>query len=406
MTKDSADKTISCSLILFAFSLLFSVTAVQGAMLLALLAWALSRGSSVLADLKKEIPAQPLFKPWMFFLGACLLAAIAAYYPAQGLSGFKSDFNRYLCFATLILLVRKKHLPALDTAFTSAAALAALIGVFQSGTSLLTGEAQIQRAGAFMNPIRYAMLMEIALTLSLARLVFCDALSRRAKLFYGFTAIVCTAAIALSQTRGAYLGAAATIIALIYFSDARRLRAAALATALLASGAAITLLTPGMKERLAAMIDRTPAEYAADSHSTAINIRLDLWELGIEMIRANPLTGVGPDNIRKVFKTYHPEPIAHAEVWGNLHNLYLHQAAERGLIGLAALLTLFISMFRLALKNLRVRPGPHTLWAAAALPAYFVMNLTESSFQQVHTSYAIILALAFSAAAARAEDQG
>lgn len=406
MRKLPYDKLIFYSLALFAFSLLFSVTAIQGAMLLALLLWAIPRGSGAFTEFGRELPSQPLFKPWMFFLGACLLAALSAYYPLKAMAGFKSDFNRYLCFAILMLLVRKRHLPGLDTAFTAAAALAAVIGIYQSGTSILAGDAETRRATGFMNAIRYAELLGIALTLAAARLVFHDDLSRKKTAFYGLTLLACVAALILSQTRGAYLGAGAAIAALLFFARGSRIRVLGMAAALLVIGTATTIFTPGAKARLAAVIDRDPSEMSATSPSTAINIRLKLWGLSLDIIEAHPVVGVGPDNIKRVFKKFHPAPIAYEEVWGSMHNLYLHQAAERGLIGLAALLTLFGSMLVFAVKNLKASFGPYTLWAAAVLPAYFVMNLTENSFQHVHTSYAIIMALAFSAAAARSGDQG
>jgi len=103
--------------------------------------------------------------------------------------------------------------------------------------------------------------------------------------------------------------------------------------------------------------------------------------------------------VKKVFKRFHPEPVGYLDTWGSLHSIYIHQAAERGLLGLGALLLLFAALFLFALRRYRTGPGPYTLWALCALPAYFVMNLTEISFQHVHTSFAIFLALAFAAAA-------
>jgi len=108
--------------------------------------------------------------------------------------------------------------------------------------------------------------------------------------------------------------------------------------------------------------------------------------------------GVGPDNIKRVFKKFHPEPFPEEGIYGTLNNLYVHQAAERGILGLAALLLLFASMFLFALKRFRAAKSPYALWAVCALPAFYVVNLTEISFQHVHTAFAIFLALAFSAA--------
>jgi O-antigen ligase len=105
---------------------------------------------------------------------------------------------------------------------------------------------------------------------------------------------------------------------------------------------------------------------------------------------------VGPANVKNAFSLYHPEPLGVQDSWSSLHNLYLHQLAERGLAGLAALLALFGGMFALALKNFRAERNAYTLWALTVLPAWFVMNLTEISFQHIHTSFAVLMALAMS----------
>jgi O-antigen ligase len=109
--------------------------------------------------------------------------------------------------------------------------------------------------------------------------------------------------------------------------------------------------------------------------------------------------GVGPDNVRRVFKKFHPEPFPEEGIYGTLNNLYVHQAAERGLLGLGALLFLFLALWRYALENFRRSRSPYALWALCALPAFYVVNITEISFQHVHTSFAIFMALAFGAAA-------
>jgi O-antigen ligase len=117
------------------------------------------------------------------------------------------------------------------------------------------------------------------------------------------------------------------------------------------------------------------------------------------MFKAHPIVGVGPDNVKRVFKKFHPEPFPEEGIYGTLNNLYVHQAAERGLLGLGALLLLFITMFIYAAKLFKAKASPYALWAVCALPAFYVVNLTEISFQHVHTSFAIFMALAFTAAA-------
>lgn len=131
---------------------------------------------------------------------------------------------------------------------------------------------------------------------------------------------------------------------------------------------------------------------------SSINTRLILWRTGFRMIKDYPAFGVGPANVKKMFPEYHPPPFPEDKQWGSLHNLYIHQTAERGFIGLAALLTLFAAMLLTAYRNYRNAQSPHTLWGLIIMPAWFTMNITEITFQHVHTAYTVLLTLGISIA--------
>lgn len=404
MNSCSLNGSLFAALGLFAFSVVYSVTAVEAALFLALaLLLARSRRENTLGGLAPALAAHPLFIPWLVYLGVCLLTALTAYYPGKGLGQLNSDFLRYLCLSTLLFAVKKEHLPKLSAIYVLAAFSAAVIGIAEVTSARAAGET-ISRANAFMNSLRYSEVLVLALSLVLSRLALpAEETFRRERLFYKLAAAPIFCAIILTQTRSSYLALSACVAAMLYFAAAARKRIAVYAVLMLVLAAAGVAAIPKMTGRLAAMVNIRQGDFSPASPSAAINIRLELWKLGLAMVKAHPVLGVGPDNVKKVFKKFHPEPIGYLETWGSLHNLYIHQAAERGLPGLGALLLLFGAMFRFALRRFRAAPGPYTLWALCALPAYFAMNLTEISFQHVHTAFAILLALAFSAAAAPEE---
>jgi O-antigen ligase len=71
--------------------------------------------------------------------------------------------------------------------------------------------------------------------------------------------------------------------------------------------------------------------------------RVVLREVGLRMIAAHPLLGVGPEQVSRQFLKYVPDdakPWPEAWYSGHLHNIYLQYAAERGLPALAAFLWL------------------------------------------------------------------
>lgn len=401
MTDNILDRALFASLALFSFSVIFSVTAVQAALFLALLLLLVKKyREKTLTDLPPAIYKHTLFAPWMIYLGVCLLTALTAYYPAKGLGQLNSDFLKYLCLVTLLLAVRKEHLPRLSAAYTLAAVAAALIGIAEVVASANDAGTATVRANAFMNAVRYGEVMGIALMLILSRLIIPVQDSFRwENSLYKLAVIPVFVALVLSQTRGAYLGIIFGLSAMMCFASPSRKKVLAYSLALAFVGAAVLSFVPTIRHRIVAILSCDTQTMAVNSHDTAINIRLELWKLGAHMFQAHPVLGIGPDNVKKVFKKFHPEPIGYMETWGSLHNLYIHQAAERGLIGLGALALLFTAFFLFARGNFLAVRSPYTLWALCALPAYYAMNITEISFQHVHTAFAAMLALAFSSAA-------
>ena len=402
MKKFTLDELIFFALCLFAFSVIFSVTAVEAALLIALgLLLAKKHSEGTLPAVRPSLTSHPLFLPWLVYLAICLLTSLTAYYPLKGLGQLNSDFLKFVCLFTLFQSLKREALPALSIFYISGAALAALIGIGQVAHIFPSNfDYASVRANALMNAVRYSEVMTIAFMLLLARLVIpVKETFRRENLFYKLVSVPVFISILLSQTRGAYLGLIAGVLTMLYFSGPYRKKMAAFAALMLFIAALLMATNAGMRSRLLVMSGKKTSELTGNTPSVAINTRLELWKLGLKMFKAHPVVGIGPDNVKPVFTRFQPVQIGIEKTWGSLHSLYLHQAAERGLLGLGALLFLFWAMFAYARGRFRAAASPFALWALCALPAYYMMNLTEISFQHVHTAFAIFMALAFSAAA-------
>jgi O-antigen ligase len=393
-------KLIFIGLALFAFSVIYSVSVVEGALLLtlgALLTEKYKDGS--LAVETRGLGRHPLFIPWMSYLGVCLLTAALAMYPAKAFGQFNSDFIKYLCLATLIIAVKKDRIPVIARFYVVSAAISGIIGIWRT-TLAVPGisKAEEFRARAFMNSVRYGEIMAIALLFIIVRLVNRRPEdSKRERIFYAATGIPVFVALIWSQTRGAYLGFAVGMLCLFIFGKGLRLRTLGISAILAVIMAGSALLNPQISERFTGLAKPVSSGKVTDE---SLNMRFEFWKLGLEMYKANPVFGIGPDNIKPAFTKFRPNLIF-GTTWGSLHNLYVQQAAERGTVGIIALLYLFLAMFLYALRRYWAAAGPFTLWAVCALPAFYAMNLTEISFQHVHTSFAIFMALAFAAAASR-----
>lgn len=381
-------------LFIFSAALPFSVSLIQGGLILFMLAglWRAHAAGNI-AKLPGQIKANPLFIPWMIYLAAGIIAAAAGIAPARSFPALNSDLLTAVSFFGLCLFLepapRNKALNIYTTAVTAAAAW----GIAQAVGGLLHGQDILAHANS--HHVRYGEIMVIGLALTLARLFSGEELSPRFKKALYTAAALIAAAIVLSQTRGAYLGAAMVFAALYLIRPpARRqiLTAIALAAVL---GLSLSMFNPSIRYKVGSIFrGANSAVTQTKAPDQSIGTRLILWRTGFKIIKDYPIFGAGPANVKKLFPVYCPPPYPENQVWGSLHNLYIHQTAERGFVGLAALLTLFAAMLITALRRYRAAPAALTAWAITIMLPYYLMNCTEITFQHVHTSYAVLLALA------------
>lgn len=322
MKRPGPDQLIFFSLALFAFSVIFSVTAVEAALLITLALFLFKKHRErTFADLRPGLAGHPLFIPWMVYLGVCLLTSLTAYYPLKGLGQLNSDLIKYVCLSTLLLTVKKEHLPGLSLLYAAAAVLAALVGIAEVAHAVAGGDTGMVRANAFMNAVRYGEVMSIALILILSRLILPPAgTARNERLLYLLSALAVFTAIILSQTRGSYLGLAAGVLVMIWFAGPSRKKLAGYAVIMLFTAAAIMLANPVMRGRMLAMLGKGSADTSENSPAMGVSIRKGLWKLGAKMLKAHPVVGVGPDNVKKVFTRFQPEQIGYEKTWGSLHS--------------------------------------------------------------------------------------
>jgi len=154
-------------------------------------------------------------------------------------------------------------------------------------------------------------------------------------------------AIVMTWSRGAILGAALALIS-INILRSRQVAIAFLALALLLVGlGALQLLPDVVTQRF---LDFLPFLSIPDVNAVEVNPinfaivqRLAHWTAGWKMFEAYPWTGIGIGNYGAVYPLYAPP--AWPDSMGHAHNYYLNIAAEAGLIGLAAYLALWTTVF-------------------------------------------------------------
>lgn len=110
----------------------------------------------------------------------------------------------------------------------------------------------------------------------------------------------------------------------------------------------------------------------------ALSYRLNLWETGLHMWQAEPLTGIGSNNYKRAYKQYSSradDPFITNPT--HSHNIYVEWLAETGIVGglgLVAIMGLCIRWFRQAAAVCQQQAWPYAL---PLMVIYFPVNTTQ-----------------------------
>jgi O-antigen ligase len=173
---------------------------------------------------------------------------------------------------------------------------------------------------------------------------------------------LCAAALLVSRTRNAWLGAVAGLAAVAV------LRAPRLLWALAGAVVALGLLRPSLVAERLTVMDASSKD------------RWFMWQAGIDMIRDKPVFGQGPRMVEVVYPRYR-WPEAPNPLTPHLHNNALQIAAESGLPALAWWLWLVSAIMGDALRELRRRAARAARGAAGAAFALLCATMVAGLFE-------------------------
>jgi O-antigen ligase len=135
--------------------------------------------------------------------------------------------------------------------------------------------------------------------------------------------------------------------------------------------------------------------------------RVVTMSTGIEMIKAHPIFGIGPERVGAHVEQYAPSWIKRPfpeGYYGHLHNIYIHYAAERGLPALLFLIGVFVVVLRnqqQALQTLApgrgldraIHQGVNAAVIAIMAGGFFEYNLGDS---EILTMFLVVVAAGYS----------
>lgn len=249
----------------------------------------------------------------------------------------------FLIVATTVTQAR--HLVALIVALIVGAVLAAAVGFAPIGDASPTVRQDGRIAGGLGDPNYLAAGIVVALSLTAGLAVATRRLGLRWALIgvAGFLLI----SLAATGSRGGLIAAAISIVAALLLIRSSRIRfGVVVATALAVTGLWLVSNSSGTWDRI--------REF--DTRGTG---RVDLWDIAWRMSGDHPLIGVGVNNFRANSDDYVRQPGAPEDIEliterpHVVHDIYLQQLAETGIIGLSLLLTVIGAALTTTWKAIR-----------------------------------------------------
>jgi O-antigen ligase len=330
--------------------------------------------------------------PLACFAGLLLAASVTSVDPVQSFAG---EVYQYQGLVTVLLYIGSfyiarlslgtpRGLQAILTATVCTGAVVAVYGIaqglgFDPFWSVPPDEGRIiSSVGQANNLAAYLDLVVIA------ALGLWPTAGRRTRLGLGAVIVVSLPALALTFSRGGYLGLAAALGVLLvsgYRARARRWMGAVGLT--VAAGLlAVAFALPTARAIAERVVDRVAA--TVDTGEGSIRFHLDLWRVGSEIALDHPLLGTGPETFPLVFRPYLDQvlPPDRAEILGRFrlespHNEFIGIAAEMGLPALVAYVVFLVACATACIRRARAASGASrtiALVVLATLATHVVTN--------------------------------
>ena len=202
-------------------------------------------------------------------------------------------------------------------------------------------------AGLYVDPDHLAGLLELVGILGLS-LTSWSRWPHWTRVVLAYLTGICYLGLALTGSRGGYLGAAFSLIVFAAFSfvvlkaggSTRLLRFGSIGFALLAAGIAATSL----------FIHQTPVLQDRAANTFTVDTgRLDIWEAAVAQWKLNPIVGTGSGTFLFYGREFRPESFQADPI--EVHNDYLHLLCEYGAVGGILFLIFFFTHLRTGLRT-------------------------------------------------------
>jgi putative inorganic carbon (hco3(-)) transporter len=351
----------------------------------------------------RRLPAAWL--PLALFLAGTLIALAFSPDPAAGMPQLRKFFV-FLMLITVYCVVREMvWIRRLIFAWAAVGAIDALTALVQYGLRMREARelglsfyqyyVEKRITGAMSHWMTFGGTEMFVLLMLVAYLLFSGGQSRKReyRVLLACAAVI-VAALILGETRSIWLAIAIAGVYLVWCWKPRLLFVLPVAAALV-----LAVAPSSVGERFTSFY-RPQGEIDSNQH------RKVTWRTGVQMIRAHPWLGLGPEIVGRDFNAYVPADIPRPlprGFYGHLHNIYLQYAAERGIPTMLALMWWLGQMLRDFARGIRRLPtgpsdaravlqGAIAVLVATLIAGFFEVNLGDS---EVLTVFLAVMACGY-----------
>ncbi len=327
----------------------FSIAAAEILLWLSVVAWL---AEIALDNRRPAFP--PMFWPLVAYAAVTLVSVGFSLDPPTSLYASK-QLLLFLVVPVVYRFARGNRANLVLHVILTVGALSAILGVVQYG---VLGYDNLARRvhGLLGHWMTYSGLLMLVTVAAAARLLF----GRKDRVWPALILPALAVAVVVTFTRSAWVGACVAVAVLVALKDFRHLVLVPVLVAAVLTGIIVVAPT-ALSSRFYSIVSiKDPSN----------SDRISMLHAGARIVRAYPLTGVGPDSIKRVYKMYRdPNSID----WNapHLHNVPVQIAAERGLPALGIWLWFIVALSVQVLR--RFRNGRQPVYAAVAIGAIIAM---------------------------------
>ena len=304
------DRIAAWSLYGFVGALQISIAAAQVLLGLVVLSWL-----GLLATGRARFAAPPFFRALLAYGVLTLLATVFSVDPRASFVDDK-QLLLYLAVPAVYEIARGARARTAVTVIITVGAASAAFGLIQYGILHYDNLGQ-RPEGAMGHYMTYSGALMMVVTAAVARILF----DTRDRMWPLIALPALAAALAMTFTRSAWVGASVAAAVLLLMRDFRLIGALPVVAAI-----AIAVAPPQVTQRFYSMFDlKDPTS----------RDRVAMLREGLRMIEADPITGMGPNMVEREYIRFRDTDSVE-RVNPHLHNVPLQIAAERGLPALAA----------------------------------------------------------------------